>query len=86
MQLRKTGTREFLKTANSARPSDSILQFLKTHSCLFIRNCTRNYTITYTNKLATGVTYFEVITQYTRKNAQVATDLQTSCNKSVTSC
>ena len=49
MQLRKTSTREFLKTANSAR-TRAILQFLKTHSCLFIRNCTRNYTITYTKK------------------------------------
>ena len=39
MQLRKTSTREFLKTA--------ILQFLKTHSCLFIRSCTRNYTVIY---------------------------------------
>ena len=39
----------FSKTANSARPSDSryFLQS-KTHSCMFIRNCTRNYTITYT--------------------------------------
>ena len=39
MQLRKTSTREFLKTANSARPSDSryFVVFLKlTRACLSV--------------------------------------------------
>ena len=69
MQLRKTSTREFLKTANSARPLDSryFAVFFKTHSCLFIRNCTRNYTITYTNILyilMINNVYIHFITNY----------------------
>ena len=39
MQLRKTSTREFLKTANSARPSDSryFCSFFKlTRACLSV--------------------------------------------------